>query len=259
MSTTDDMVQRVARYVDDALPPEERTAFERDLQTDGALRRELELQRGVEDSIRRAIPYEGRPIRFETDPAAGTLRLMGTDADPAVRTSSQASRGVVGRLRWYAAAAGVLLVAAVAINVLVRERVPVVPPERVYTRLVQSGFAPAFVCTTDEEFEKAVRDRFGQGLLMRAAESVALVGWAYNNQYEGRLVGFQTLVLMAKVDGEPVIVLMDRASEDRSLSVLPESGLRLFRRQVGSLVCYEVTPRSEPAIVDRLHDPRAGG
>lgn len=259
MKAADDIVARVARYLDGVLPPEERAEFERALAASDELKRELELQRGLDDSIRRAIPYTPRQIRFDLPSTAPDLRLAGTEPETVASRPVRESRGIPARWRWYAAAAALLLVAATAINLLVRERVPLIPPDQVYTRLVSGGFRPEFVCTTEEEFAKAVRDRFGQALVSRAAESIALIGWAYNDQYQGRLIGFRTLVLMARVEGDPVIVLMDHADQDRSLSVPDHLGLRLFRRRVGGLVCYEVTPRLQPEILPRLFDPDGAG
>ncbi len=262
MSAAPDMTDRVARYVDGLLSGAERADFERALETDGDLRRELEVQERLDQSLRRVMPYTPREIRFDLDaaaeaaPAPPDLRLVPADS-PVEKTRERASPMSVPwrRLRWYAAAAAVLLVAAVSVNILTRERVPVVPPEQVYARLVEGGFKPEFVCTTDEEFAKAVRERLGQALVARAADNLALIGWAYNRQYEGRLISFQTLVLMVRVDEVPVLVLMDRAREDRSVSVPKESGLRVFRRRIGDLVCYEVTPREKPGVLDLLYDP----
>jgi hypothetical protein len=263
MSVGPDTTDRVARYLDGLLSGGELARFERALETDADLRRELEMQERVDRSLRRVMPYTAREIRFDGAGAtpAPQLRLVPGEAP---RAESRARSDPAGlpwrRLRWYAAAAAVLLVAAVTVNILTREHVPLIPPERVYARLVEGGFKPEFVCTTDEAFAKAVRDQLGQALVARAAGSVALLGWAYGNQYEGRLIGFRTLVLMTRVEGEPVVVLMDRVGEDRSLGVSAGSGLRIFRRRIGDLVCYEVTPREKPAVLDLLYDPdRPGG
>lgn len=259
MSAGPDTTDRIARYLDGLLTGPDLAAFERALETDADLRRELEMQERVDQSLRRVMPYTPREIRFDgagapaASPARPELRLVPAEG-PAPDARERGSFPW-RRLRWYAAAAAVLLVAAVAVNILTRERVPLIPPDLVYARLIDGGFKPEFVCTTDEAFAKAVRDQFGQALVARAADGLALLGWAYGNQYEGRVIGFRSLVLLTRVDGDPVVVLMDRVSEDRSLGVPADSGLRLFRKRIGNLVCYEITPREKPVVLDRLYDP----
>ncbi len=262
MSVGPDTTDRIARYLDGLLTGPDLAAFERAMETDADLRREVEMQERVDQSLRRVMPYTPREIRFDgvgapaAPPARPELRPVPAEGPtPHARERAAPSSLPWRRLRWYAAAAAVLLVAAVTVNILTRERVPLVAPDRVYTRLVEGGFKPEFVCTTDEAFAKAVRDQFGQALVARAADGLALLGWAYGNQYEGRVVGFRSLVLLTRVDGEPVVVLMDRASEDRSLSVPAGSGLRLFRKRIGDLVCYEITPREKARVLDLLYDP----
>lgn len=77
-----------------------------------------------------------------------------------------------------------------------------------------------------------------------------MLGWAYGNDYNGRMIGPDTMVLMTRVDGsENVVVLMDRASADRRLKLPPGSNLSLFRREVGPIVLYEITPLKSERVI----------
>jgi len=80
-------------------------------------------------------------------------------------------------------------------------------------------------------------------------------GWAYGNDYEGQIVGKTTLVLIAHVRGEMVLVLMDRAGEDRVLEKPTDVGLNIFRAENGGLVRYEITRLAQPEVIGPLVDP----
>ena len=154
-----------------------------------------------------------------------------------------------------------------------------VAPSVVFRRLVDHGFVPEFVCTEPAEFVKTITDRFGSGLGLRDLPTgISVFGWAYSDQYEGRVIGDKTLILMAKVNDQPTLVFIDKLSDDRkltdpgammgnwtggdiknemSLQATPrkDGKLSLFRRAVGDLVLYELTPFEQPELLGRL-EPR---
>jgi hypothetical protein len=154
-----------------------------------------------------------------------------------------------------------------------------VAPSEVMKRLTDHGFVPEFICTEPAEFVKTIKDRFGTGLGLRDLPTgIRVFGWAYTNQYEGRVIGEKTLILMAKVNDQPTLVFIDKLSEDRkltdpralmgnwtggditnpmSLQTSPRSDgkLSLFRHAVGELVLYELTPFEQPELLGRL-EPR---
>jgi hypothetical protein len=148
-------------------------------------------------------------------------------------------------------------------------------PSTIFQRLVDHGFVPEFVCTEPAEFVKTIKDRFGTGLGLRDLPTgIEVFGWAYSDQYEGRVIGDKTLILMAKVNSEPTLVFIDHARDDRkltdpraelgswtggdikamSLETKPRTDgkLSLYRRQVGDLVLYELTPFQQPELLGRL-------
>lgn len=151
-----------------------------------------------------------------------------------------------------------------------------ITPSAVMQRLTGQGFVPEFVCTEPAEFVKTIKDRFGTGLGMtETPEGIEILGWAYASPYEGRVVGDKTLIMMARVHGAPVLVFIDKLSEDRSLadpgaqmgnwtggdittpmstkpSQLPDGKLTLFRHTAGDLVLYELTPFERPELLGRM-------
>jgi hypothetical protein len=130
-----------------------------------------------------------------------------------------------------------------------------VNPDTVYERMESRSFTPEFVCKDNTEFRAAVEKRLGSPLELADAGDIKVLGWAYTAEFPGKVIGDKTMIMMTKVGDAYPIVLMDRAADDRTLTLKPGSKLHLFRRQVGPIVAYEVTPLETPRIVDLLREP----
>ena len=59
------------------------------------------------------------------------------------------------------------------------------------------------------------------------------------------------------MNGEPVIVFIDRVERDSGQTVDETSGLNLFNRRLGLLVLYELSPLEKPALLELFYDPNA--
>jgi len=254
-----DPAQWLDAYLDGLLGEAERAEFESLLSREPALADAVALQRRIDAEIRVALaPPESASAPF-AGPLAATVpitRPRATTVRAARPAPQPAKPSVLARLRPWALAAGLALASIGAYVVAQRQaagEMKYVEPADLYARLKSNGFTPEFVCTTDAEFAGAVQARLGSPLALApdGRTGVQLVGWAYGNTYEGRIVGPDTLVLMTRLDGtHDVLVLMDKAASDRRLTLPPGSGLSLFRRQVGSLVLYELTPLGKPRLLD---------
>lgn len=227
------------RYFDGALSEDERREFERTAQESPELRAQIELQGRIEGALRE-IFADGVPE---------------ADAIPI-------GRGSPGELSWrrlmvYAAAVLLLAGAGVWVRHTISQRNsfnPINSPERIYTRLVQTGFEPEFVCEPGPEFVAAVEDRFGEGLDIEPPAGVEVIGWAYADPqaagaYTGQILSPDMLILMAYVEKDPVIVLMDRIGADTRPRLAPQSELRMFRKRLEDFVLYEVTPHGQPRLL----------
>ncbi len=87
--------------------------------------------------------------------------------------------------------------------------------------------------------------------------TIELLGWAYDAGYRTRVLGNESLILMARSDGHEVIVLMDKLASDRPLPAPTAPGVHLHRRVVGQMVVYEVSRSATPLVADKVYDPEA--
>ena len=112
---------------------------------------------------------------------------------------------------------------------------------------VQTNWAPADFAKDKDTFALYRFDE-GQGDVLKDSSG---------NGYHGKIVGSKTMVLINKVHDQKVLVFMDRLRDDRTLELPPGVGsdLNIFRREVGKLVLYEVTPLDKPEVIDRLNPP----
>lgn len=228
-------------YLDGTLEGADLAAFEAALAADPALRAEVDLQRRIDGALRHgfALPEPAIPMLAPAPvpvPAPARARRYWTAP------------------RLLAAAAIVLLVGGFTTFGLARHLAADHPLVSVYRTNVARGLKPAWVCDTDEQLVAYLESKYGRALTVRGGEGVHLIGWT-----SCAAISPYTAVLMTRVEGEPVLVLVDTASADHDLSLPWLSGLHLYRRELGGMVLYELTPRSAPALLDRFAQPTPRG
>ncbi len=224
-------------YLDGLLTGDELRLFETRVAADAELRSQVEAHRAMTASVKRLVP-----VREVALPAEAGFAPAQTEDAARFRIGSKPSR----RRQWLAAAVLVLVAGAAAyLFMFSPQQAPMRQPHEVYQMLVQSGFTPAEVCTTEEEFTAWTRERHGIPLLIPADLSgVELVGWTYS-----QVLDYNTSVLMARVDGEPVIVLIDDAVKGLRMRAPSDTGLKIFRREIDGLILYEVSPLRKPKLI----------
>lgn len=246
-STPNDKAARLEKYLDHLLGPESAQA-QREIDADPRLHQEVELQHWIDSELDEMFAYDSSraPVIPHAEEAAPI---------PFVKT-----RGT--RFRPLAMAAALLL-AGIGVWIAVNQLRPVTPEVRyvaaqaVYDKLNAGGFKPDFVCTTDEEFKAATKKQFGSPLLLASAPGITPLGWAYNAGFRGKIVGDRTMMLLTKVDDKNVLVLMDTTDRPAAHPIeLPSgAGLHVFRRQVGPVVNYEITPFDTERVIGQLREP----
>lgn len=249
----------VDAWHDGLMTPDQRADFERRMQSDATLRAEVDQQTRIDAALKRAFAPPTAP-KLNLDRPALKLAQPPSTPDkvpppaPAQRTST-ATRPVLRRP--FAIAAALLLAAGVfwAVRQLgsESESVWIGPTQRtvasLYKREVTHGLEPAWVCSDDQEFAATFALRFDQGLTLAALPTgVEALGISYN-----QVVGTNALHLLARVQGQPVIVLIQRADATPTEPTLAnDSGLHLFPHKIGLLTLYEVTPLDTPQLLERF-------
>jgi hypothetical protein len=236
MTESEERQDEVERYVDGLMSADERAEFDRRMRDEAVLREEIELQRRVDDSLRRLFPVPVEP------PAP-------VGSEEVVPQSRSARRWLVPAL----AAAACLAWGAVIWQFVGGDSDEIASVERpldeVGAEVIQAGFRPYWICDDDRRFAATFAARLGRPLrLLPLPEDRKMLGLSYLPS-----ISRDTVAMLGTADGHEVIVFVDRLGADRPLEQPAEStGWRWFRKQLDGLVMYELTPLSEPRFLDFL-------
>jgi hypothetical protein len=231
------------KYFDYAPDSPERAETDRDMSFNRQMQLELQLQRQIEESLKRLFVPSAAPADL-------LARLQ--SPTPLVQPATQPRRN------W-----AKLAFAAIAVSVvwgfLIWRLLPVsrpvveykiLPLSTIYDQTVAGGFQPYWVCKDAHEFASTFFTRQGQGLLLAdLPEGTKMEGLAYTGG-----ISPNTTTMLARTDGQPIMLFVDRASSDTH-PVLPktETKLHLFRKELGPLVMYELSPLDHATVMDYLH------
>ncbi|MCC6908450.1 MAG: hypothetical protein IT430_10950 [Phycisphaerales bacterium] len=264
MSTTPsqqhDSGSALDRYLDGLMSAEERSAFEARLAEDAVLAGEIQRQRRIDDGLNR---YAQPPAADRVLAAIRAhIETAGYDEARAEQRPPQMKLRLPATWRRFAVAAALLLgIVGIWQIVSVMTGAPEGDydsgPHRsvmqAYHHTVDSGFKEEWVCSDDAVFAMVFQDAFGQMLSMNLPlpPGVDAKGLNFFNIFSNKTIG-----VLAVVEDQPVMVFIDRLeNEDREPPPQSDSGLRVFRRELGSLVLFEVTPLDAPALVEHLTVP----
>jgi hypothetical protein len=243
-------------HLDGLLQGEPRVEFQRRLDRDPELRREIELQDRVDQSIRRL--FAPSPMKLPTSPATNSVSSSRTIAPSVSRTRSHPSS-------WRSRVAAIAAILAFVIGAwsivlnIPRTNPRYTPPswqslEAIYAQRIDQGFEPDWICDNEIQFERAFLGQYDQALQLRPTpSSIQTLGLAYANTMSER-----TMMLLARVDGEPVMVFIDRLNRDTNPTLAEDSPLTLHQTTIGSLVLYEMSPFGRPRVLEYFHEPTLG-
>jgi len=243
--------EELESYLDGQMSPADAKAFEHKLRGNRAMEKEITIQRAIDQSLHRSFSPPSPPkalLELLKDPSSKDSLLP--EKTTILRDQKPTKRSVRTVLMVLAAVVAWVIVGWRYLDVMDQaDGYRELALAEIYENRIESGFKPKWVCEDDREFAKTFFDRNGQAILLQAIpEGTEMVGLAY---LAG--VGPKTTTLMARVDGHPVMVFVDRAEEDAS----PDkpgwlSGLTLFREQRDGLVFYELTPLDRPRVIEWL-------
>lgn len=240
-------------YFDGLLDEESRRRFEEKLEQDPGLRAQMERQNVLNDALNRmCVPTAGSQERvFEA------VRQAGTTAKASV---TQSGAMPFYRRRWAIAALLALsMVAAWRLAGVIEQRRSAgdgYGPKpwtsmATYYRQVESDFKPEWVCKDDAEFANAFKKRLRQPALVAATTGpIVGLGLGYANCLSPR-----TMTYLALVQDQPVVVFVDKLKNDSHPELPLDSGLHLFRKELDQLILYEVSPLTEPHVLELFYVP----
>ena len=240
-------------YADGQLTGDERADFERQLQDRPELASQIERHREVDGALRRLFH----------PPSQERLRSIVDGAREATGNGSALRRPWPLATRRLAVAAG-LAAAVLGLWQIWAVLGPGGPPagpgyegqpwrnlETVYRDTIAEGFQPAWVCKDDAEFAQTFWGLYRQKLLLAELPTdVAVLGLSPCNTITRR-----TTSVLARAGGREVMAFVDWTHRDWELDPVP--GFHLFRRPVGRLVLYELTPLDHPSLLGSFYDPDA--
>ncbi len=240
------------RYLDGLMSAEEAAQFEQQVAGDEQLQREIELQQRIDKSLERAFVAPA-PIDIL---ALAEARSDDSAASATVELAKPVDSKPDSRRRTLLTVLAACLVWVVVGGMVYRqffedEGYRELALAEIYENCIDAGFQPKWVCEDDAEFADTFQRRQGRPLLLKPEARDVMVGLSY---LEG--ITPDTTTMLARVDGEPVLVFVDRLDRDTQ----PEkpswwSGLNLFRSELEEFVLYEVTPLDEPRVMASFYIP----
>lgn len=230
-------------YLDGLLSVEERAEFASRLVGEPALREQVEMQAAINRELARMYSPER------------------ADRIVPLRPTRRFRERVVGLPRVALLAACITVIAGGVFQSWRYLRPRVVTPvyvlqpwrsmATVYEDELAGPFKPIWVCRDDRAFAGFVRKRFGEPLLLAQLPAGATgLGWSYS-----RSISDLTVYLLGEVNGQRVLVFVDKLSSDTGEAAKAATGPNLFRRELGSFVLYEATPFAEPTFLPHFYRP----
>lgn len=258
---------RIDAYLDGALAGDELERFETALASSDALSVEVTRGRQIGQSLQRLFepPHVPQWARVES-----LMRLAGSGWSGSVERSEN---GVSGRMRLVQPAESApqhdsglrrrRLIVGIAASVLLVLSGVVVgwmtlqqrggeydsSQWRTLAQVYEDLERPQFVPKTDEQFARTFAARFGQAIHFDSdAPDVSVQGIAFCHS-----ISRDTTCLFATAGGEKTLVFVDRLERDTQPQLPPDSGLRLFRKELGELVLYELTRNDRAMMLDWVY------
>lgn len=229
-------------YLDDALEPAAREAFEKRLGNDPELAQQVELQRRIDASLVANFPVVEADAQHVQEAIAPL-----EESEPVIL-------GLPRRRSWWlaaAAVAGVLLAWGTSGPRKTDPYFEPTPLAEVYNAAVKQGFEPYYECEDDERFARVFDKRQGVALaLLPMPEGSRMLGLSYPGG-----LSRDTTAMLCRVDDEPVMVFVDNLDADTPLAAeksAASESLHIFRDEHDGLVFYEVTPFDTPRTMQYL-------
>ena len=222
------------------------------------LEKERALDSELQSSLKRMFARTSEEDELLIELAASTAeRIESTEKEPATIGVSSERPWVTKMLgnRLFQVAVAACLLIALTLNWTMFSSSgtgTVFEPRQLaslYKEIQAHGFRPYYNCEDPVRFANTFEKRQGQRLaLAEMPEGVRMLGLSYL----GGLTP-DTTAMLGEVNGEQVIVFVERVSNEELLQSVLESNdtdLKSFVRKERGLVFIEITPHDEPTLIN---------
>lgn len=236
--------ERLEAYLDGVMDKAERAAFELEIERNPKLAAEVALQARLDAAMERQFPMVAA-----SGAHLAAMEKHFDNVSPQIYKLSR-WRGIIP----YGVAAAVFLIAfgLWGPRWWPMNREPAftaLPLAQVYHQTVKDGFEPYYECHDDKRFADTFADRQGIPLhLTEMPEGSMMKGLSYLGG-----LSRETTAMLCDVEGDPVMVFVDRAENDRPAAAEEnDPELNIFRTERDGLVFYEVTPLDKPTMTKHM-------
>jgi anti-sigma factor RsiW len=246
---------RIDAYLDGSLTAIEMEQFERAMNGSETLAALVHCSRDISASLRRMFEPPAVPDWVRS--SAGLAGSAERRAEPAVRqvpAVRQRDAGASGSRRRLALAACIAIVVSGAVLGWFKLR-PTTSGAydsaqwRTLAQVYADLDGPQFVPDSQAQFASMFAGRFGQAILFDdAAPDASVQGIAFCHS-----ISRDTVCLFGSAGGRKALVFVDRLERDTRPQVPPDSGLYVFRRELGDLVLYEVSQNDRAKLLNWVY------
>jgi hypothetical protein len=129
---------------------------------------------------------------------------------------------------------------------------PAASAKQIYAIAVERGMTPSWTCTA-EELPARIAQHFASAATIAFAQlpaNVELLGWSEPYYFGVQAVRRDDLFLMARVDGEPVVLVVAKAGDERpTLASTPSTQATAHEAQVGEYLLIEASTLGEAKLI----------
>ncbi len=240
------------RFLDGLLNDAEAEEFLSNPETRQEAARQLELQNNIDEALRRSFEFEPLSAETVTQQALGSL-LGKSQSGPQANGLLSKLNSVAESSVFKVVLAASLLIAIGAVGWMYSGPKVIGPEFRprslamLYEETKDRGFRPYYNCEDPQRFSDTFEARHGHRLaLSELPEGSRMLGLSYTGG-----VSRNTTAMLGEVDGNPVMVFVDEASErDQAIaSVDTGSNLNVFLVEKNGLIFCEVTPLDSARLI----------
>lgn len=250
--------ERLEMFLDGLMSDAEAAKFLADADNLEEVTRQREIQSKIDDSLRRTFKFDSLNADALTEKI--TASISTSQSEIASQPSLPVNLPAVKEASWFKAVLAASLLLAMGLGVWMFGGSDLVEPSfrpralaMIYQETKERGFKPYYNCEDDKRFADTFEARHRQRLrLSEMPEGTQMLGLSYPGG-----ISRNTTAMLGQVDGNPVMVFVDEASNRDQViaSVDQNPNLNVFPVEKNGLIFCEVTPLNSPKMIQYFEFP----